>query len=87
MKYILSLVPYVEISPAAYRYLKREYEWLLSGRKEEIADELDVLWYALNDQDMEFMTARGRLTDEHTFTWMDGNGFQFVMLDAVPELE
>lgn len=87
MKYILSLVPYVEISPAAYRFLKREYDWLLSGRSEEIAEELDGLWYALNEQDMQFMNARGKLMDEKSFKWLGGNGFQYAMLDAVPELE
>lgn len=81
MKHILSLDPYVEISERALKYLVTEYKWLLANRPDDMLDELDVLWYAMNENDIDFMNKRGNMiTDWKNPVWDRGNGFQFSML-------
>lgn len=83
--YILSMNPYVEVSLPTLKYLILERRWLEEDRPRELLDQLDDLWYAMDDTGFEFLSDRGLLDHDSNIFEEGGNGFQFSMLDAVPE--
>jgi len=89
MKRIFRLYGDVQIkaSGALLDYLIAEYQHITSDRSKESEesdierDILDIFWENLTAEEREWMTSRGKLNRQDHFTWVEGNGFQYKMLE------